>query len=169
MFELLISEYDFPVDRSAIYYLFDRDPESNIDELIKQLILTLTNPYENDNGLRGGLLLLSYPSIESYTISNFVDDTHLIEIALGKEAKEYVASNNRIQLNKISEATIEKASGEMMKYLQAEEIGFDIDNFGDTNMVVFEKQEKNYILNSKYRLLSFLSLAFIQLGIIEFE
>ncbi len=140
VFELLISKYDFPVDRSAIYYLFDRDPKSNVDvELIKKLILTLTNPYENDNGLRGGLLLLSYPSVESYNISNFIDDTHLTEIALGGDVKTYVAANHQIQLNKISEVTIVKASTEMMKYLQAEEIDFDIDHFSDTNMVVFEK------------------------------
>ena len=168
VFELLISKYDFPVDRSAIYYLFDRDPKSNVDvELIKRIIFTLTNPYENENGLRGGLLLLSYPSIESYDIASFVDDTHLLEIALGTEAKSYVASNKMIQLNKISEVTIEKASCEMMKYLQSEGIDLDIDNFSDTNINVFMKQEENYHLHSKYRLLSLLSVSFIQLGIIE--
>jgi hypothetical protein len=170
VFKLLISKYDFPVDRSAIYYLFDRDPNSNVDVwLIERLILTLTNPYENDNGLRGGLLLLSYPSIESYTISSFIDNTHLIEIALGDDAKAYVAANNQIQLNKISEATIVKASNEMMKYLQAEGIDFEIDNFWGPNIAVFEKQEHNYHMNSNYRLLSLLSVAFIQLGIIELQ
>lgn len=29
IFEILISEYDFPVDNTAIYYIFDRDPKSN--------------------------------------------------------------------------------------------------------------------------------------------
>jgi hypothetical protein len=170
VFELLISKYDFPVDRSAVYYLFDRDPKSNVNiKLIRKLILTLTNPYENKDELRGGLLLLSYPSIESYNIANFIDDTHLIEIALGDDAKAYVAANNQIQLNRISEVTIEKASGEMMKYLQAEEINLDIDTFSDASMVVFEKQENNHNVNSKYRLLSFLSIAFIQLGIVELE
>lgn len=31
LFEMLNDKYDFPVDQSAIYYLFDRDPKSNAD------------------------------------------------------------------------------------------------------------------------------------------
>ena len=31
LFDMLITEYNFPVDQAAIYYLFDRDPESNTD------------------------------------------------------------------------------------------------------------------------------------------
>lgn len=39
VFETLISEYDFPVDRASIYYIFDRDPKSNVDvPLIRKLI-----------------------------------------------------------------------------------------------------------------------------------
>lgn len=30
LFDMLITEYNFPVDQAAIYYLFDRDPETNI-------------------------------------------------------------------------------------------------------------------------------------------
>lgn len=55
----------------------------------------------------------------------------------------------------------------MLKYIHAEGIDLDIDNFLATNNEVFIKEEKSYSLNSKYRLLSLLSVAFIQLGIIE--
>ena len=90
IFETLISEYDFPVDNAAIYYIFDRDPKSNVDAaLIERLIKTLKNAYENEDGLRGGMLLLSYPSIESYNISNFMDDTCNMQFSLGDEAKAY--------------------------------------------------------------------------------
>jgi len=51
IFEILISEYDFPVDNTAIYYIFDRDPKSNLDKgLIRKLIGQLKNAYENYNG-----------------------------------------------------------------------------------------------------------------------
>ncbi len=168
IFELLKTKYDFPVHKAAIYYLFDRDPKSNCDlNLIKNLMSALTNPYENENAERGGLLLLSYPSIESYNISNFIDDTHTNELGLGEEAKAFIGSNNVIQLNKITELTLEKACSEMIKYLNVEGIGLDIDNFLNTSSEVFEKEEKNYSSKSKYRLLSLLSVAFIQMGIIE--
>ena len=171
VFEMLISKYDFPVDKSAIYYIFDRDPKSNLDvSLIKRLITDLKNSYENENGMRGGLLLLSYPSVESYTVSNFIDGTHCIELTLGDEVKAFVAAKNtEIQLNKISDKTIEKSADEMMKYLNSEGFRFDIDDFSETNRAIFEKQEENYSLNATYRLLSLISVAFIQLGIIDIE
>ena len=31
VFDVLREQYQFPVDQSAIYYLFDRDPKSNTD------------------------------------------------------------------------------------------------------------------------------------------
>lgn len=74
MFDVLREQYQFPVDQSAIYYLFDRDPKSNTDSaLIEKYIHSLADPYDNDNGYKAGQLLLSYPSIESYIISNFKD------------------------------------------------------------------------------------------------
>lgn len=166
---MLISEYEFPVDRAAIYYIFDRDPKSNIDvPLIRKLISQLRNAYENEDGLRGGLLLLSYPSIESYVVANFFDDTYLMELALGEEVKAYIASQNtQIQYNKITEDTVKKAASEMMKYIEAEQITFDIDNMGHTNFEVFERQEAGYSQNKTYRLVSLLSVALIDLGIIE--
>ena len=35
--DLLRERYHFPVDQSAIYYLFDRDPKSNLDVPLIQL------------------------------------------------------------------------------------------------------------------------------------
>ena len=46
VFDVLREQYQFPVDQSAIYYLFDRDPKSNTDgQLIEQYIFSLANPY----------------------------------------------------------------------------------------------------------------------------
>lgn len=43
IFDVLREQYQFPVDQSAIYYLFDRDPKSNTNSaLIERYILTLT-------------------------------------------------------------------------------------------------------------------------------
>ena len=51
--DLLREKYRFPVDQSAIYYLFDRDPKSNTDsELIEDYIQALANPYDNDTTKR---------------------------------------------------------------------------------------------------------------------
>ncbi|WP_230867357.1 hypothetical protein [Iocasia frigidifontis] len=169
IFETLIIDYNFPVDNTAIYYLFDRDPKSNTDvELIKKLIYKLRDPYENGD-LRGGVLLLSYPSVESFVISNFLTDSYDNDFALGSEAKIFISNNNHIQINNIHEDSIKNAVVELKNYLENEEIDLDIDNFSRANIQIFNKQENYYLKKSTYKTLSLLSIAFLQLGIISFE
>lgn len=157
------------INRQYIYYLFDRDPKSNTNSaLIERYILTLTNPYENDD-CKAGQLLLSYPSIESYIISNFRDTADIPRFSLGKDTKAYIGQNTDIQMNKISEDTLIKAADEFLKYLSSEQIAFDIDKFSEASHAVFTKQEAEYASGRGFRLFSMLTLAFLQMGIIEME
>lgn len=169
VFDILREQYQFPVDQSAIYYLFDRDPKSNTDSvLIEKYILSLTNPYDNDD-YKAGQLLLSYPSIESYIISNFRDTTNIPRFLLGKDVKAYIGGNTDIQINKISEETLIKAADEFLRYLSSEQISFDVDEFSEASHAVFTKQETEYLSGQGFRLFSMLTLAFLQMGIIEPE
>lgn len=168
VFNVLREQYHFPVDQSAIYYLFDRDPKSNTDsEVIENYILSLSNPYDNDD-YKAGQLLLSYPSIESYAISNFRDITDL-RFSLGKDAKAYIGGNTDIQINKISEQTIIKAANEFLKYIANQQITFDIDDFAKTSHTIFTKQEFEYLSGNGFQLFSMLTLAFLQMGILEMD
>jgi len=107
------------VNNAAIYYLFDRDPESNTDDrLIAGLIDKLKNSRENKDNMRGGMLILSYPAIEAYEISNFVDRTFELRARLGSEMKDYINKNAKvISMNKISRDSIIHAGAEMQAYL----------------------------------------------------
>jgi hypothetical protein len=167
---VLREQYQFPVDQSAIYYLFDRDPKSNTDSaLIERYILSLTNPYDNEDGYKAGQFLLSYPSVESYIVSNFVDGTNTLRFQLGKDVKTYIGANTEIQMNKISEETLTRAANEFLLYLESEQIHFDIDEFAPASHEVFTRQEQEYLSGIGFRLFSMLTLAFLQLGIIEFD
>ncbi len=169
VFDVLREQYQFPVDQSAIYYLFDRDPKSNKDSaLIEKYILSLANPYDNDD-YKAGQLLLSYPSIESYIISNFRDTANTPRFSLGKDAKAYIGRNTDIQVNRISEETLINAADEFLKYLSGEQIVFDIDDFSKAGHTIFTKQETEYLSGRGFRLFSMLTLAFLQMGIIETE
>ncbi|MEJ6949445.1 hypothetical protein [Natronospora cellulosivora (SeqCode)] len=117
--------------------------------------------------MRGGVLLLSYPSIESYCISNFYINSCDLAFSLGTETKAFLVANNHMQINNINDGTIKEAVNELKRYLEREKIDFDVDNFARANMDIFNRQEHYYLRNSKYRLLSLLSVAFIQLGIIS--
>lgn len=169
VFDALREQYQFPVDQSAIYYLFDRDPKSNTDSaLIEKYILSLTDPYDNDN-YKAGQLLLSYPSIESYVITNFKSAANSLRFSLGKDVKAYIGKNTDIQINKISEETLARAANEFLHYLTTEQIAFDIDEFAEASHAIFTKQEAEYLSEKGFRLFSMLTLAFLQMGILQTE
>jgi len=170
MFTRLINEYNFPVDKATIFYIFDRDVKSNTKtDVIEGLIYQLSNSRENELYAKAGLLLLSYPSIESFITSNFKENSINLEFELGKEVKTYL-HENQWSIQKINEGTLRLASKEMINSLSVIGIeDYDLDDFGKFNRLLFEYQEKYYMDNKKYRMLSLLCMAFIDLGLIEVE
>ena len=88
---------------------------------------------------------------------------------LGKDVKAYIGGNTDIQINKISEETLIKAADEFFRYLSSEQISFDVDEFSEASHAVFTKQETEYLSGQGFRLFSMLTLAFLQMGIIEPE
>lgn len=171
IYEYLLETYEFNLKNAAIYYLFDRDVRSNTDtQLIRSLLTILKNSRENEDNMLGGVLLLSYPAIEAYDVSNFVDDTYKLEYQLGKELKRYINENaNKISLNKINEKTVIKASQEMMKYYMAHCIDLDLDDMGESNIKIYDTQEDYYKNSKKYKVMSLISLALLDLGILVDE
>lgn len=169
IFEDLIEQYEFDINNAAIYYLFDRDPESNVNvELIVNLIRTLKNSFENDDNIRGGMLILSYPSIEAYEISNFIDQSHKLCMRLGAEVKEYINNHaKKVSINKIDEESIIHASLELKKYMDEMGIEIDLDDFSGVNEAVFYKQEQHLKEDNTFRLLSMLSCVLMDLGILR--
>lgn len=168
LFVTLLEKYNFPVEQSAIYYLFDRDPESNTDSnLIKRYIKEFANPYDNEEGFKPGQLLLSYPSIESFVVSNFKNNSCDIRFELGKDLKKYIAANTDIQLNKINDETLVNAANEFFEYLKCVKVNFDVDSFSNASAAVFDKQEMDYLNGRGYSLFSMLTLSLLQLGILE--
>jgi len=173
LFEVLITEYKFDIENSAIYYLFDRDPKSNTDaHFISGLLTQLTHSRDSNEGYsRQGLLLLSYPSVESFTASNFIDDLFnlslKIPIKIGDDLKSYLHKENSTA-QRINDTTILHAAYEMLAGLIKMDINeFDVDNFKETNIKIFGFQEKHFAENEVYRLLSLLTIALIDLGLIE--
>lgn len=170
LFQMLINDYHFPVDKASIYYLFDRDPASNTDvEAIRQYIDVLKDPMDNDDGMKAGLLLLSYPCIESYMVSSFQKNAYEVEIGIGDHVKTYVGQHKTIQMNKISEETLLFATEEFLAYLKHLALEWDIDDFSETSRTIFERQEVNYSSRSVFNLFSMLTLSFIQLGLIKID
>ncbi len=170
LFKELIKSYDFDVDNAAIFYLFDRDNKSNTNsEFILNLLSELTNSRENENFLRQGLLLLNYPSIESFTLSNFEKDSYSKKFCGGKELKQYLKENN-INHQDIDEKTLIMATEELLNAFSVMNIqNFDVDNFRDCNTKIFKIEEEIYSREEIYHALSLLCISLIDLGLIEIE
>lgn len=148
--------------------MFDRDNQSNTDlEMIKKLIGSLTNSRENKNYLRQGLLLLSYPSIESFTLSNFYKDSFSEKFKLGDDLKHFLHDSN-INHQKITEDTLIIATKELFKSFFIMGIdNYNIDNFGDCNMGIFNYEESIFSKEEVYRALSLVCISLIDLGLID--
>ena len=168
LFKVLIEEYDFDVDNSAIYYIFDRDNHSNNDvPFIKELISTLGNSRENENYNRQGMLLLSYPSIEAFTMSNFHNNSFDEEVSTGTHLKQHLNYLKDFP-NNINEDTLKYAVSELFKSFNQMNIdNYDLDDFSDCNMDIFNFEEGNYTNNEMYRILSLLCISLLDLGILE--
>ncbi|WP_303919164.1 hypothetical protein [Treponema berlinense] len=69
-------------------------------------------------------------------------------------------------MNKVDESKLEYAAREFMKFLENESIPLDIDDFSKGSEEIFEKEE-SYFRNGGFKLFSMLTLAFMQMGIIE--
>lgn len=170
LFAELIENYDFDIDNAAIYYLFDRDNKSNTDmEFVKDMVSVLVNARDNEGYDRQGMLLLSYPAIESFTVSNFAENCFDLSFDTGNDVKQYAHEMN-FNHQKISENTLLDATGELLSALRRiEQKDFDIDSFGETSKNVFDYEEKEYQSTNRYRLLSLLAIALLDLGLIEVE
>lgn len=168
LFAELIEHYDFDVDNAAIYYLFDRDNKSNTDvDFVKDMISILVNSRDNEGYERQGMLLLSYPSIESFTVSNFERQCFSQSFDTGHSVKLYAAKKN-YNHQRISADTLLAATEELLNAIrEIEQKDFDLDVFGDTSRRVFEYEEAQYRETSLYRLLSLLLIALLDLGLLE--
>ncbi len=170
LFIELIENYDFDIDNAAMYYLFDRDAGSNTDSaFIKYLLNTLTNSRDNHNNYRQGILLLSYPSIESFTLSCFNRRSFSLKIKLGTDLKQYL-DRCGINQSKINEAALQLSVEELVKLLlKINENEIDIDNFRDQNIKIFDLEEEVYEKNTLYNCLSLLAISLIDLGLVDIE
>lgn len=168
LFRTLVEEYDFDVDDAAIYYLFDRDPESNTDlDFILKLLNQLTNSRENEDNYRQGLLLLSYPSIESFTLSCFESDSFNVKFGIGNELKKYL-EDHKFNQSKITEDKLLLAATTLCNTLIQINNGekFDIDDFKKCNIKVFNFEESLYSTDSVFCCLCLLCISLIDLGLI---
>ncbi len=166
IFNKISGQFKIDISNSAVYYIWDRDQYSNSKIKVKELI----NKYYNsrDNGYEmPGLLLLSYPSIESFLISCYEDfnDSKIVDIKRYTKSKKY--SFSKVDENKL----IHAAQVFLNRYRIITNTNFTLEqldiNMKNNNNIIFEYEEKYNELNKYYYYFSCLVISLFDLGILD--
>lgn len=168
IFTDLFFKYSLDITNSAVYYIFDRDNESNFYSDAEYLSHTLKN--SRDNGIEtNGLILFSYPCIESY-IKLCIDEFNKDMIDTPKSLKAIVG-DAKYQYSNIDDGAILNSCVNMLlgiNVLCGRDMTIaDLDDFSSINSTILDLENDLYLEKKNYMLLSLLSVAFMDLGIIE--
>ena len=163
---MLSIEYGLDVENNALYYIFDRDRESNSSKTIMNYFNKYHNSRDNDYEMNG-LFLISYPCIESFMCNCYGDQ---IRLSCGKEAKKHV---KKYSIESLTEENLCLATKELLRmFLKIINEKFStaiLDDFTNCNKKVFDYEENEYINKETYDTLSLFIITLIDLGIIEIE
>ena len=168
-----LKQYDdeFNYENIPIYYIFDCDRKNDriaIENVINTYINAREPSEENKYDSIGGMILLSYPAIESFIISNFEKDMYKFHERFNfneKTLKQYIGDNkydnHKMSIDTLSNAFLELVSS--LENINANKI--NLDNMKDFNTTLFNYEQ---LVNNQY-MLSLLLISFVDLGIIEIE
>ena len=165
LYELLKNEYDRSLKSVPIYILWDRDVDSNKEETVLKSLNTFTSSLDNDYEMNG-LLLLSYPCVEAYELSNFNKQLWKTNFSNSIDAKKQMKTIIP-KLIDINENTLLLAAENMHRTMKKYGIrDYDSSNFQKENIKIFRNEAEEYIKNKYFNALSLISIMLIDLGII---
>lgn len=146
-------------------YPWDRDADSNKEELVLKSLNTFKSSLDNDYEMNG-LLLLSYPCVESYELSNFNKQLWKTNFSSSIDAKKQMKAIIP-KLTDINENTLLLAVENMHRTMKEYGIrDYDPSNFQKENIKIFRTEAKEYTTNKYFNALSLISIMLIDLGII---
>ena len=165
LYNLLKKEYNRSLKNVPIYILWDRDADSNTSDVVLKTLNTFTSSLDNDYNMNG-LLLLSYPCVESFELSNFIKQFWKINFSSAKDAKKKMKEIIP-ELTDIDEKTLMLAIENMHRTMYSYGIRkYDPSNFKKENLKIFRKESEEYLNNKYFNALSLIGIMLIDLGII---
>ncbi len=166
LYNLLKKEYNKTLKNTFIYILWDRDKDTNKDSNYIKALETYANSMDNDYEMNG-LLLISYPCLEAYNLSNFDKKLWKRDFKTSFDAKKtFHMSLNSIK--DINEKTILLAVYNMHHSMLEYGINnYDPSNFKRINKRIFRLENEYFKHNKMFNALSLISIMLVDLGIIE--
>ena len=173
LFCRLRTELGLKPENYPVLFLYDRDVKSyKENELRGKYVKRYTDPYGTKDGDQGQLLL-SYPSVESYTVSCFDTTLGQNQYALGTDLKKSVAQFNAESEVKVIETNIQneehliRAAERMdiaLSELDCEQ--YNLDDLASTLLAAYDGEQRLYKTEGGFSLLSLISLALMELNVI---
>ncbi len=166
LFNLLREDYHKSLNNIPIYILWDRDRETNSSEVVENALSVYGNARDNEFEMNG-LLLLSYPCVESYELSNFVKQEYKNVYNTSDGCKK-TFHESIFSIKKIQDLTLLLAVENMNRGIRNFNIlEYNTDFFKETNLKIFNKQEELFKNEKVVQSLSLISILLLDLGIIE--
>lgn len=167
LFCRLKADFDIKPEDCPIFFLYDRDFKSyRPNGLRRPYVSRYTDPYGDDEGNQGQLLL-SYPAVESYLLSCIQEDVFQLSCLLGRDLKPELSKIDCSEESIESEDYLIHAVVEMDKGLKSFGLDeYDLDNLAPTLLGVYDGQQQRYTTDQKFSLLSLVSMALLELGVI---
>lgn len=167
----LEDDYGVKLKNASTYFIFDRDPKNNKLHMINRLARELSSA-QNDSETQNGLLLLSYPCIESFLLNGTMPQSYLNMFGIGKDLKKHT-KKQKLTINQIDEHFITHAAGELQDFLSQicnlniSDIAYD--NFSEQHLSIIEAQQEHYKKHNTFYCVSEILLALIDLGVLTVQ
>ena len=152
------------------YIVFDRDPINNRCNLVLNLISKYNESITDDERING-LLLLSYPAIESFLVSLHETDSYNLKYKLGKDLKGYIKSNNYC-ISSLNDNKVKQAYDNFLDFLITKNIINSKDDILDNKelgLKIFDIEQELYKKQNLFYVFSQLIEILIDLQIIELD
>lgn len=189
LFLRLRNEFNVKPEDCPIFFLYDRDFLSyKPNELRNNYVKKYTDPYGNDNGDQGQLLL-SYPAVESFLLSCLQEDSAKQSYFLGKDIKpvltKLISTDSLQDYEQIHQKTVDivfsedtdVAEGRLLHSLYEMDKGlellgieqYDLDYLEPTLLAVYDSQQEKCRNENTFSVLSLIGMALLELGVITEE
>ena len=157
LYKLLKTEYNKSLKNVPIYILWDKDVESNEEKVVLKTLKTFQNSLDNDEEMNG-ILLLSYPCLESYEISNFNKQLYRKRFTSSLDAKKFYRTK-KYSIKHINEKTLLNAIINMHRSMIQYGIKkYDPSDFYSVNKKIYDNEQKIFIDKHSYDAISLISV-----------
>lgn len=167
LFRRLRDEFGLKPENCPVFFLYDRDVKSyKKNELRTKYVIKYTDPYGTADGSQGQLLL-SYPSVESYTVSCFGTALSKDRYELGADLKKDLEPHPVKETDIREMRHLIRAAEKMDEALR--ELGcadYDLDDLAPTLLAAYDAEQTLYKQEGGFSLLALISLALMELNVL---